>query len=214
MCVIYCWRVFIHFEYFNLISNKWDNQSVGDFKYVPVPLFQITNEHVLKGCLNSVFSTVNTILGKADGHFCDKCTETGKSKCNYGKSEKKNNSVSRNEINSSFETCKSTFQDFVSDGFCINKTMYVVRVITSHLNYLDQYKTFIWNKLNDTPELSYAMQTIILNQMEKYLDLWGNRRVVENMTLLKIYQNNVKRAKEQLENMKCEPIAVEEEIVM
>lgn len=214
LCVIYCWRVFIHFEYFNLISNKWDNQSVGDFKYVPVPLFQITNEHVLKGCLNSVFSTVNTILGKADGHFCNKCTETGKSKCDYGKSEKKNNSVSRDEINSSFETCKSTLQDFVSDGFCINKTMYVVRVITSHLNYLDQYKTFIWNKLNENPELSYAMQNIILNQMEKYLDLWGNRRVVENMTLLKKYQNNVKRAKEQLEEMKCEPIVVEELMAM
>lgn len=210
LCVIYCWRVFINFEYFNLISNKWNNQSISDFKYVPVPLFKITNEHMLKGCLNSVFSTVNTILGKADGHFCDKCAETGKSKCDYGKTEKKNNDASRNEINSTNETCNPTFQDFVNDGFCINKTMYAVRVITSHLNYLDQYKSFIWDKLNDEPELSYAMQSIILNQMERYLDLWEKRRVVKNTTLLKKYQNNVKKAKEQLEEMKCEPIAVEE----
>ena len=213
LCVMYCWRVFIHFEYFNLISNKWVNPSIVDFKYSPVPLFQITNEHMLKGCLNSVFTTVNNILWRADGHFCDKCLESGKSKCDYGKVEKNKSDLTRDEVNSSFETCNTTIQEFVNDGFCINNTMYATRVITSHLNYLDQYKTFIWNKLNDKPELSYSMQTIILNQMEKYLDLWNRRRVVENMTLLKKYQNNVRKAKEQLEEMKCEPIVVDEEII-
>ena len=210
LCVLYCWWVFINFEYFNLISNRWSNPSIKDFKYNPVPLFQITNEHMLKGCLNSVFSTVKIILNKAERHFCDKCSESNQSKCKYGKTEKKKDDLTREDVGSSFETCNPTIQEFLNGGFCINKTMYAVRVITSHLNYLDQYKTFIWNKLNDNPELSYAMQTIILNQMEKYLGLWGNRRVVENMTLLKKYHNNVKKAKEQLEEMKCEPIVVEE----
>lgn len=212
LCVIYCWRIFIHFEYFNLISERWSNPSRNDFKYVPVPLFEIANEHMLTGCLNSVFDTVNAILTIADDHFCEHCIEFNNAKCKIDKNDKRKKGMSQVEVESTVETCKSIYQNFVDDGFCINNTMYAVRVITSHLNYLDQYKTFLWEKFNETPDLSYKLQTIILKQMDKYLLLWEKRRVAENKSLLFNYKERVKKAKEQLKEMKCEPIGIEEGI--
>lgn len=212
LCVIYCWRVFIHFEYFNLISGKWSNPSLKDFKYVPVPLFQITNEHMLTGCLNSVFATVTNIIGKADEHFCQHCYQTGSSKCKIKEDDKSNWRKSREEVGSSYDTCNEIYKSFVDDGFCINKTMYAIRVITSHLNYLDQYKSFIWEKMSDTPDVLYKLQTIVLKQMDKYLSLWEKRRVVDNkISLLTKFKDKVNKAREQLEEMKCEPIGIMDE---
>ena len=153
LCVIYCWRVFIHFEYFNLISDKWSNPSINDYKYTPLPLYRVTNEHLLKGCLNSTFATVNNILEKAERHFCEKCESSGDAKCGIAKARVEKKEMSQKNVGSTQDTCKVSFDQFVEDGFCINKTMYAVRVITSHLNYLDQYKTFIWGKLSGLPDI-------------------------------------------------------------
>ena len=213
LCVIYCWRVFIHFEYFNLISDKWANPSIDDYKYVPVPLYQITNEHLLKGCLNSVFATVTYILEKAEKHFCEKCKSSGYAKCGNNKTRLEINEVTSQAVGTTPDTCKEPFNQFIEDGFCINNTMYAVRVITSHLNYLDHYKTFIWGKLNDTPDLSFNMQTIVLTQMDKYLTMWKNFRVAENKSLLTKYRTNLTKAKESLEEMKCVSIGVEEDLI-
>lgn len=209
LCVIYAWRVFINFEYFNLISNQWENPSVKDYKYDPIPLFQINNEHVLTGCLNSVFSTVNLVLGNADKHFCEKCPRRGGGKCKYDKDRKQQ---TRTEVESDIETCKENFQSFVQDGFCINGTLYATRVITSHLNYLDKYKTYVWEKFKDDPEKSHEMQSLILKQMDKYIDMWGKRRVVDEDKLLRQYQDKLKTAFAKLEDDKeCYSISISDE---
>lgn len=208
LCVIYSWRVFINFEYYNLISNQWNNTMVRDNKYSPVPLFEITNEFVLKSCLNSVFSTVRYILNKADNHFCDNCFTSGKAKCSY---KKGNQVMGRSENRSNYDTCIPEYNSFIDDGFCINKTMYATRVITSHLNYLEQYRAFMWRKSGLGPEKSHKIQSIVIEQMEKYLDLWDNRRIVENKRLFSKYRDNVMNAKQMLENLEYVSIEIEED---
>lgn len=204
LCVIYAWRIFINFEYFNLISTQWNNPSVEDYRYSPIPLFNITNEHVLKGCLDSVYSTVVHLLQKAETHFCNKCQDSQKKHCNLQKGLK-----TKQDVASSIETCKETFDEFNEDGFCINNTMYATRVITSHLNYIDKYKTFIWGKCKDDLSKQKTMQMIILNQMDKYIELWDKRRVVEEDTLLKQYQYKIQIAKNELINNNCISIELE-----
>ncbi len=212
LCVIYCWRVFIHFEYFNLISDKWQNPCQNDYRYRPMPLFEITNENMLSWCLNNVFETVKVILSKADEHFCGHCIDYKNVKCNLDKNDRNRKTKSQDEVGSSLETCKDVCQRFAEDGFCINNTMFAVRVITSHLNYLDQYKTFIWNTLDVSSDTLYKMQTRILDQMDKYLVLWRKRRVVENKQLMQKYQDNVDKARKLLdEDKKCESIELSED---
>lgn len=206
LCVIYSWRVFINFEYYNLISNQWNNERSKDNKYVPVPLFEISNEFMLKSCLNSVFSTVRYVLNKADEHFCKHCISKGKAKCNY---KKVGTDAQQPEIKPSYDTCSDEYNSFIEDGFCINKTMYATRVITSHLNYLDQYRMFMWEKLGSESEESYIIQSIILEQMEKYLDFWNNRRVWENKRLYYIYRDNVTEAKKLLKTQDYISIEIE-----
>ena len=99
---------------------------------------------------------------------------------------------------------------FIEDGFCINKTMYVTRVITSHLNYLEQYRAFMWRKSGLDPEKMHKIQAIVIEHMDKYLDLWDNRRIVENKRLLYRYKDNVTKAKQMLENLEYASIEIED----
>ena len=89
--------------------------------------------------------------------------------------------------------------------------MYATRVITSHLNYLEQYRAFMWRKSGLGPEKSHKIQSIVIEQMEKYLDLWDNRRIVENKRLFSKYRDNVMNAKQMLENLEYVSIEIEED---
>ena len=146
------------------------------------------------------------VLNKADEHFCKHCISKGKAKCNY---KKVGTDAQQPEIKPSYDTCSDEYNSFIEDGFCINKTMYATRVITSHLNYLDQYRMFMWEKLGSESEESYIIQSIILEQMEKYLDFWNNRRVWENKRLYYIYRDNVTEAKKLLKTQDYISIEIE-----
>ena len=50
---------------------------------------------------------------------------------------------------------------------------------------------------------------MILDQMEKYLDLWDNRYIVENKRLLYKYRNNVIEAKKLLKTQEYISIEIE-----
>ena len=175
LCVLYAWRVFINFEYFNLISTKWDCDTIKKSRYKPVPLFQINTEYELRQCLNSVFLTVNYVLSMADRHFCDKCFDLKKSKCKYKKGW---GMMKKADVNSSILTCKESFNDFIEDGFCVQNSLYATRLITSHINYLERYRKYMKTACSENLEKSIIIQRVVIDQMSEYIRLWGERRVV------------------------------------
>ena len=204
LCVVYADRVFIHFEYFNLISSQWGNPVVADYKYdEPIPLFLITNDYMLKACLKSVFETVKKILKCADSHFCKHCRASKADTCLQTIDDEGKQGV----VISSIESCNKSVDKFIEDGFCFNKTLYATRVITSHINYLDKYRAYIWNtKLNDKEQLN-LWQTILLNQISEYIDFWNNRDVKDNEHLWIIkYRKSLEKSTKDMNDGVFSPI--------
>lgn len=178
LCVLYAWRVFISFEYFNLISTKWDCKKISESKYSPVPLFQINSEYMLKTCLSSTFLTVKHVLRMADKHFCDKCVTSKRALCKYKKEKKGSEIQKKTDVGSSTSTCNESFNDFIEDGFCIQNSLYATRLITSHLNYLDRYRKYAKERENEKPDKKKAIQQIVIEQMSEYIKYWEERRIV------------------------------------
>ena len=194
-CVVYADRVFIHFEYFNLISSQWDNPIVEDYKYQPTPLFLITNEYMLKACLKSVFETVRKILKCADGHFCNNCIKNERAGCSYTIDKEGKYIIEE----SSNDDCRQSVDRFIAEGFCFNKTLYATRVITSHINYLDKYRAYVWDNKQIDDEQRKQWQIILLGQISEYIELWENRSVKDKEQR---WLNSVDYAYRDIENNK------------
>ena len=187
LCVLYSWRIFINFEYFNLISTRWDNEIIREYRYTPTPLFLINNDYMLENCLRSVFLTVKHILNMADRHFCDKCVESNRAGCQY---KRNNKNLKRKDVQSSVSTCSKSFSNFIEDGFCVQNSLYATRLITSHINYLERYRRFIRDKIKDN-EKAVKMQLIVIRQMEQYIKLWEEGRVVTSQKLFEQYKRAI-----------------------
>lgn len=198
-CVVYADRVFIHYEYFNLISSQWENPLVEDYRYHPIPLFLITNEYMLKVCLKSVFETVRKILKCADKHFCSNCIKNKRASCTYT-IDKENKYIIKN---SSYENCKLSVNSFILEGFCFNKTLYATRVITSHINYLDKYRAYVWYNKQIDDEQRMQWQIILLDQISEYINLWENRDVKDKEQR---WLNSVDYAYVDIRNNKFSPV--------
>lgn len=176
LCIVYATRVFIHYEYFNLISTQWkrdeaDNEANENIKdklvYVPRPLFHYTDlekdKKNIELCLSYTYDTVRKIINSADKHFCNKCKETDELKCGTD--------------------CNTFIKQFIADGLCFNNTIHATRVITAHIRYLEHYRNFLWYQVGNKEEHSEVeveIQKTIINQILKYIEFYGKRTIKDD----------------------------------
>lgn len=171
LCIVYAARIFIHYEYFNLISTQWNNtagEKMGMKKgqgYEPKPLFQLTNsEQDIKNielCLAYTFETAKNIIMSADHYFCKKCENNNK-KC-------ENN-------------CNSFITEFINAELSLNNTLHATRIVTNHINYLENYRKFLWfQKMNNEhTDIDVQIQKIIINQIIEYIKFYKQRKVKDS----------------------------------
>lgn len=159
LCVIYPYHVFIHFEYFNVVSYYDPNNKKGERLS---PLFLISDKNELKSCLNRVRGAFGNIIDSAGKHFCSFCNNETQEKCQK-------------------EKCKKRLDDYKADQFCFNGALYSTRSITSFINYLDSYRVYKWKS-----ELDKESQVILFNEIQQYIDLFWNKRVRDDAAQQKI----------------------------
>ncbi len=171
LCVVYATRVFIHYEYFNLISTQWRREDSKKDKekneYSPRPLFHFTDvekdKRNIELCLAVTFDTVKKIIDIADNHFCNKCKYEHNQEC------------TRN--------CVGFIKSFIDEGLCFNDTIHATRVITAHVRYLEHYRTFLWYQVGNKKEHSEAeivIQKMIINQIMEYIDYFSRRTIKDD----------------------------------
>lgn len=166
LCIVYASRVFIHYEYFNLISTEWNNKARNKkgMSYVPRPLFQFTSSgQDLKNielCLAYTFETAKSIIENADKHFCATCKKW------------------KNDQPCKFD-CKSSVDRFIHDGLSFNNTLHATRIVTNHINYLESYRRFLWfqNANDKHTDVDVQIQRIIITQILEYISFYRRRRV-------------------------------------
>ena len=151
-CIVYSYHVFIHFEYFNLISHY----KMGLRNATLKPLFCISDEMEMKNCITRVFSIVKQNIETSDSHFCKHC--------------KKECSENTNEKN---KYCKQEIDNFKSSKLTINGALYSTRIITSLINYIDAYRLYLWN----ITDHNRTIQTYLLERIEELLKLYWNKKV-------------------------------------
>ena len=160
-------RVFIHYEYFNLISTQWKrdggNKDKEKSEYFPRPLFQFVDiekdKRNIELCMTYTFDTVKKIINIADDHFCHKC-KLDRQQCD--------------------RDCDSSIKAFIEEGLCFNNTIHATRVITAHIRYLEHYRTFLWYQVGNKDEHSeneIEIQKMIINQILDYINFFSNRKI-------------------------------------
>lgn len=174
LCVEYSEHVFIHYEYFNLLSVC--SKHSEELLYKSNSLFQYDNLEEIKMCTNQVYDTTASIINKADQHLCIIC---GK-KC-VGKTV----------------GCDSAIKKLQDHGFLIQNMLYATRVITSHINYLDSYRKLLWIRFHDNKGLNNDIQNHIVLIIQKYITLFRTKKVQNDSanTLIMHIEQNVDYAK-------------------
>lgn len=154
LCVIYPYHVFIHFEYFNIVSyydpNNRRNERLA-------PLFLITDKKELKLCLNRVRGAFENMINSAREHFCNIC----------------NNGCE--DYNVDKAVCRKRLAEYKEDQFCFNGALYSTRSITSIINYLDPYRVYKWKS-----ELDKECQVILFDEIRYYIDLFWSKKVQDD----------------------------------
>ena len=195
LCIVYAARVFIHYEYFNLISPNYMKISKNEtISYSPKPLFQFidfnTDMQIIKECLFYTFETAKTIIKKADNHFCKTCKARNNDSC--------------------VGDCKSFINKFKEDGFSFNNTIHATRIISAHIHYLENYRHYLWYKIgnsNNHSDEEIEIQRIVINQILKYIEFYEGRDVKDDLyeTITKNFKKQYDNALKELINSKQYP---------
>ncbi|MDR0912601.1 MAG: hypothetical protein LBM96_08400 [Methanobrevibacter sp.] len=181
-CVIYAHRLFIHYEYFNLLSymNYIKSISNNNFTYDDLynceSLFQKNRDKEnLKILLNNVYNQVEKTVKDADKCFCDNIdfhSYCRLDNCLQKEERQKNN------------FCKNAIVDFKNQGYTINGVLYVSRVISSHLHYLDEYRKYILTSCQYDEEKMNDIHSLILSTMKRYIDLYYKRDIKGDIDII------------------------------
>ena len=163
LCVIYPYHIFIHFEYFNLLSYNNQNKSMNQ-TYDLKSLFLIAEKRELSVCLDRVWSVFNKMVTSMQYHFCYGCSE----KC---QDKRVNNSV-----------CAKQVAGFKNAQVCFNGALYSTRAISSIINYLDSYRVFMWRKTGFDKEI----QNILIEEIKKYIEMYQDKKVQDDSAQEKI----------------------------
>lgn len=155
LCMEYAEHVFIHYEYFNLLSvYKESKELLSNSK----SLFQNETLDEIKLCTSKVYEMAESIINKADDHLCMIC---GK-KC-------KGNPID----------CSTAIKKLQDHGFLIqDNILYTTRVITSHINYLDSFRYLLWNTYHENNRaLNKEMQMYLISVIKRYINLFRSKNV-------------------------------------
>lgn len=163
LCVVYPYHIFIHFEYYNLLSYYDPNRKSGNVVSLK-PLFLISEKKELVDCLNRVWASFNKMITKMQTHFCNEC----KGNCPDSVVDRKK--------------CGGHVLAFKKAQFCLNGALYSTRTISSIINYLDSFRIFMWKKANYEKDI----QNIILSEMKKYLNKYWDKRIQDTSAQNKI----------------------------
>jgi hypothetical protein len=182
LCIVYSARVFIHYEYFNLLSLSMMESKNENIDYNPKPLFQFVDfdndVNNIKNCLSYTFETAKTIIERADKHFCKTCKTRNNDTC--------------------LSDCTSFINKFKEDGFSFNNTIHASRIVSAHIHYLDNYRYYLWYRIGNKDnhsETEIEIHRIIIKQILKYIDFYEHRTVKDDL-----YDTIAKYWKEQYEN--------------
>ena len=182
LCIVYSARVFIHYEYFNLISPYMLTSKNKKVDYIPQPLFRFVDfdedtQHITK-CLSYTFETAKTIIEKADDHFCKTCKVRNNGLCSGN--------------------CKPFVDKFKKDGFSFNNTIHATRIFSAHIHYLENYRYFLWHRIgkrDNHSDKEIEIQRIIIEQILEYINFYKDRNVKDD-----IYDSITRFWKEQYDN--------------
>lgn len=158
LCMEYAKHVFIHFEYFNLLSAYQKDSE--EYLLKTKSLFQYETLDEIMECTKRVFTITGEIIRKADDHLCTMCGR----ECNDGTKD-----------------CSIVIKKTQEHGFLIqDNILYTTRVISSHINYLDSFRKLLWNTYHDTDKkLNADMQKYLLSLIKDYVGLFRNK-IVKN----------------------------------
>lgn len=161
VCAAYSKRVFIHFEYFNMLSIV--NERSAELLYGAKSLFQQDTQDQIVSCIERVYKMTKWVVEKADNHVCEMCEK----KCDITKKK---------------GDCRSVIVHLNNNGFLMQKNiLYTSRLITSHINYLDSFRKFLWNKYHENNlSRNSTLQKYIIDIIEKYVLLFRNKKVKNN----------------------------------
>lgn len=158
LCVVYPYHVFIHFEYYNLLSYYRKGRKSIEDSWIK-PLFLIRDKKELRACLDRVYGMFETMVRKMEGHFCGKCKN-----CQEHNAKKDKN------------VCNKMLDDFKGQEFCFNGALYSSRTLTSIINYLDSYRVYMWESSSFDKEI----QTIVISEIRKYISKFWVNKVQDN----------------------------------
>ena len=162
LCGAYAERVFIHYEYFNVLSLVDDKVTEEKLKHPKKSLFLLHKKDELNNCLERVYKKAEEIIKKADDHFCSLCD---KKKCLRGQNNWRDN-------------CMEAITNFANGRFLIKDTLYTSRVITSHIRYLDVFRHFQFiSASGEGEQIDKDIDLIIIEYIEKYIHLYDNKAV-------------------------------------
>lgn len=162
LCGAYAERVFIHYEYFNVLSLVDEKIIDARLKQPKQSLFLLYKKDDISNCLERVYKKTEEIIKKADDHFCRLC---GKKKCLKGQ-------------NNWRENCMEAINNFANDRFLIKNTLYSSRVITSHIRYLDVYRHFQFiSAFGKGEQFNKDIHLTIIEYIEKYIKLYESKAV-------------------------------------
>lgn len=190
LCEIYANQVFIHYEYFNSLSLLDDDVDIE--KKEPVcSLVECQSMDEAIRCMDRVFLVTSKIIKNADGNFCQKCNSS--SSCKHGKISKE---------------CKSVTKGMYENDLLIKNTLYASRVITSHINYLDAYRKYIW-KIQEMPDNNEIkaklrpniLKDIILKYIDKYVRMCNMNNIADESVDFQriVYDNNIAQSIHEIE---------------
>jgi hypothetical protein len=176
--VIYIQKIFIHYEYFNLLSEikgtYWKDEDICHVKTLFQKLRSGATANSLKLFMNNVYQVTKNIILNADQHFCD---------------------TYKLDKNSTEQQYNEKINEFISMGGAVNGALFTARLITSHINYLDEFRKYILNNDAFKNEFKIEMQNIIVEVIKKYLNLYYKERYLKDTTIsaiMKIAQDHIK----------------------
>jgi len=169
--IIYSEDVFIHYEYCNWVRFIRNDKRYSEESTNIKTIFQLFKEsnsintvlrNTIKYHIDNIYKECSLIVKNADTFFCDRYRERGFD-------------------TDSIDGLKGAVSNFKENGFAINNILFSSRLITSHIQYLNSFRKYIF-KVKDEIDNTIAMHenielnTIVLQTINNYINLYNSKK--------------------------------------